>query len=93
MCDTVFGPAGNTRWAAGGSIAQDVITCRLKPLRRSDYAPVLFTDAEWSALRKAFPSGVCDWSRPGSGSSRSSPGRPTPAARAVSRWAGLRPPW
>jgi hypothetical protein len=65
ICDTVFGPAGNPRWASGGSIAQDVLKCQLKPLVRSDYAPVLFSDAQWTALQNAFPSGVCDWSRPG----------------------------
>jgi hypothetical protein len=65
VCDAVFGPAGNPRWAAGGNIAQDVVKCRLKPLKRSDYAPIVFTDDEWNVLRKAFPSGVCDWSRPG----------------------------
>jgi hypothetical protein len=65
ICDTVFGPAGNPRWAAGGSIAQDVIKCQLKPLVRSDYAPVLFSDDEWAQLRATFPNGVCDWSKPG----------------------------
>jgi hypothetical protein len=67
VCDTVFGPAGNPRWAAGGSIAQDIIKCQLKSLVRSDYAPILFTDAQWAALVKAFPTGVCDWSKLGVG--------------------------
>jgi hypothetical protein len=65
VCDAAFGPSGNPRWAAGGSIAQDVFACHLKPLKRSAYAPMVFTDAEWNGLRKAFPTGVCDWSRPG----------------------------
>jgi hypothetical protein len=26
---------------------------------------VQFTEDEWGQLLKAFPSGVCDWSRPG----------------------------
>jgi hypothetical protein len=25
----------------------------------------VFTDAQWATLEKAFPTGVCDWSRPG----------------------------
>jgi hypothetical protein len=67
-CDTLFGPgAGSVRWGAGDSIATDVIKCQLKPLARSDYAPILFTDAQWAQLEEAFPTGVCDWSRPGVG--------------------------
>ena len=31
----------------------------------SDYYPVDFTDPQWAALRRAFPGGVCDWSKPG----------------------------
>jgi hypothetical protein len=65
-CDAVFGPAGNMRWGAGmQTLANDVIKCRLKPLRRNDYAPVMVSDAEWETLKQAFPTGVCDWSEPG----------------------------
>jgi hypothetical protein len=39
--------------------------CQLKPLRRSEYAPIQFTDDEWASIEKAFPTGVCDWSKPG----------------------------
>ena len=49
---------------AGESIATDTMKCQLKPLRRSDYN-VQFTPDEWTSLQKAFPSGVCDWSKPG----------------------------
>jgi hypothetical protein len=64
-CDAVFGPAGNPRWAAGGSLAQDVIKCQLKPLVRTDYGSTAFADAEWAGLQAAFPNGVCDWSKDG----------------------------
>jgi hypothetical protein len=68
VCDAVFGPAGNTRWGAGmPTLANDVIKCRLKPLRRNDYAPILFTDDQWAELQKTFPTGVCDWGRRGVG--------------------------
>ncbi|MEA2493771.1 MAG: hypothetical protein QOJ29_1682 [Thermoleophilaceae bacterium] len=50
---------------AGESIATDTNMCRLKPLRQSDYYPLKFTDEQWQALAKAFPTGVCDWSKPG----------------------------
>ena len=50
---------------AGEGVETDNNKCRLKPLRRSDYYPVEFTDPQWASLRQAFPTGVCDWSRPG----------------------------
>ena len=65
-CDTVFGPAANPRWGAGmPTLANDIVKCKLKPLRRSDYYPIVFTDTEWARLAEAFPTGVCDWSKPG----------------------------
>ncbi|MFL5896393.1 MAG: DUF6351 family protein, partial [Thermoleophilaceae bacterium] len=45
-------------------ITTDQNKCRLKPLQRSDYT-VTFTDAQWATLQKAFPTGVCDYGRPG----------------------------
>jgi hypothetical protein len=39
--------------------------CQLKPLRRSDYFPVLFSDAQWSRLQTTFPDGVCDYTKAG----------------------------
>jgi hypothetical protein len=53
------------RVVAGEGIETDVNKCSLKPLRRSDYLPVAFTDAQWAQVKSAFPTGVCDWSRPG----------------------------
>jgi hypothetical protein len=50
---------------AGEGIETDTNKCALKPLRRSDYYPVEFTDNQWAQLQKAFPTGVCDWSKPG----------------------------
>jgi hypothetical protein len=48
-------------------MATDVVKCRLRPLVRSGYFPILFTDAQWTQLQQAFPTGVCDWSEPGVG--------------------------
>jgi hypothetical protein len=50
---------------AGESVATDTNMCRLKPLRQSDYYPIAFTADQWQQLEKAFPTGVCDWSKPG----------------------------
>ncbi|HEY3189932.1 MAG TPA: DUF6351 family protein [Solirubrobacteraceae bacterium] len=50
---------------AGEGIETDTNRCRLKPLRRADSYPISFTDEQWAQLEKAFPTGVCDWSKPG----------------------------
>jgi hypothetical protein len=52
--------------SAGESRRNDILKCRLKPLRRGDYS-VTFTDAEFASLQATFPSGVCDWGKPGVG--------------------------
>ena len=46
-------------------LADDTIKCDLAPLRRDAYGSAQFTDAEWAKLQGVFPSGVCDYSRPG----------------------------
>lgn len=55
----------STRAAAGAPYASDVLKCQLKPLRRSDFGSVQFSDPEWRELEQVFPRGVCDWSKPG----------------------------
>jgi len=50
---------------AGEGVQTDTNKCRLGPMRRLDYYPVTFTDDQWQRLQKAFPSGVCDWSKRG----------------------------
>jgi uncharacterized tannase-like protein DUF6351 len=56
---------GTPATVAGESIATDTNKCALKPLRRADYYPVAFTNAQWARLQRVFATGVCDWSRPG----------------------------
>jgi len=63
-CRAAFPFFADARIAAGGPLADDVIQCQRKPLDPRDYA-VRFTAAQWSSLRAAFPSGVCDFSRRG----------------------------
>ena len=62
--------------------------CGLTPLRRSAYQAT-FTDAEWAALQRVFPAGVCDFTKPGADQVTPEPwqtfaagpgGRPLPAA-------------
>jgi Tannase-like family of unknown function (DUF6351) len=56
---------GTPATVAGESVATDTNKCALKPLRRADYYPIVFTPDQWARLQRAFPIGVCDWSRPG----------------------------
>jgi hypothetical protein len=55
------------RQVAGGSLAENILKCQLKPLNVADYAPVAFTSLQLARLRATFPGGVCDWSKPGVG--------------------------
>ena len=54
------------RVVAGGPMTNDVLKCQLKPLRREDYS-ASFSDSLWTRLQSAFPTGVCDWNKPGVG--------------------------
>jgi hypothetical protein len=64
-CDATVQSYSDPRLEAGMPMANDTIKCELKPLRREDYPGIQFTDAQWEALRKTFPDGVCDYSKPG----------------------------
>jgi hypothetical protein len=63
-CDQTVSSYGTPRMGADGPMSDDVMKCRLKPMRREDY-PVSFTDAQWERLQEAFPGGVCDYTKPG----------------------------
>jgi hypothetical protein len=63
-------PLAETRFStprviSGEDIATDKQKCQLKPLQRSDYYPVQFSEEQWAALQGTWPTGVCDFSRPG----------------------------
>ena len=64
VCDETVEPYGTPRFAAGEPMTDDVLKCQLQPLRRTDF-PVTFTDDQWSRLKKAFPTGVCNYGKPG----------------------------
>jgi hypothetical protein len=64
VCDRTVNSYGTPRTGAEGPLTDDVMKCRLKPMRREDY-PVTFSDDQWRRLQQAFPDGVCDYSRPG----------------------------
>jgi hypothetical protein len=61
LCSTVFPYYGDARTAASAPLRRDVLACALKPAARLPG----FTDGQWRRWQAVFPSGVCDWSRPG----------------------------
>ena len=63
-CDQTVSAYGTPRMGADGPMSDDVMKCRLKPMRREDY-PVSFSDAQWQQLQAAFPGGVCDYTKAG----------------------------
>jgi len=58
------------RQVAGGPLAENILKCELKPLNSVDYAPLVFSSAQWARLQAGFPDGVCDWSEKGVGQRR-----------------------
>ena len=68
QCAMLYPHYGNTRTAAGGPDTDDLIQCSLKPVD-----PKGFTDGQVATLRKVFPNGVCDYSKPGLGEQPSQP--------------------
>lgn len=69
-CGALYPVGANPRLVAGSDLSMDVLKCRLKPLDLDDYEDdygVTFSAADRALLRRAFPTGVCDWSRRGVG--------------------------
>jgi hypothetical protein len=64
QCETLYPTAPSPREVAGGPLAADIIKCQLKPVDVADYTGP-FTSEELARLRRIFPDGVCDWSKPG----------------------------
>jgi hypothetical protein len=71
-CRAAYPVKSDARIQAGGPLSSDVRKCQLVPLRRRAYR-VTFTDPDWTTLKAAFPSGVCDWSRPSVGYQKAIP--------------------
>jgi hypothetical protein len=66
QCNTLFPSWEATRIVAGGPVSLSNVKCELKAIVASDYA-VAFSEAQLARLRRIFPQGVCDWSKPGVG--------------------------
>jgi hypothetical protein len=65
-CNQLYPAYGDPRIAAGGPLTDDVLKCALKPVSEADYSKPL-TPEQMHRLDSVFPTGVCDYSRPGIG--------------------------
>jgi len=63
-CNELYPSHTFPRFVAGAPITNDVVKCQLKPISTSDYKTAFSAD-ELGSLKKIFPAGVCDWSKPG----------------------------
>ncbi|MDM0109356.1 DUF6351 family protein [Variovorax sp. J22R24] len=63
--DPLLNPESSPRQVAGGPRAEDILKCQLKAIDPADYAPVTLTGGQLGRLQAVFPTGVCDWSKPG----------------------------
>lgn len=66
VCQSIFTARSEPRIVAGGPLSDDVLKCALAPVDRADYRGKL-NAAQFAELRRIFPKGVCDYSRPGVG--------------------------
>jgi LPXTG-motif cell wall-anchored protein len=78
VCDTTVDPTifSSPRIEAGGGdpvvgFTDDRLDCQTVPLETFDYAgqsfAEVFTPAQQATLKKTYPTGVCDYSKPGKG--------------------------
>ena len=65
-CNTLFPIFGNARTAAGTPIQENIEKCTLGPINVANYGRP-FTAPQEAAIRRIFPEGVCDFTRPGIG--------------------------
>jgi hypothetical protein len=65
-CAILFPTMTSPRNIAGGPITEDIFKCQLKPIEPKDYKAAPSAE-ELVQLQKIFPSGVCDYAKPGIG--------------------------
>jgi Tannase-like family of unknown function (DUF6351) len=63
--DPRLAPHSSPRQVAGGPVTENILKCQLKPFAAADYPGL--TEDQLTRLAAVFPSGVCDWSKPGVG--------------------------
>jgi len=64
QCNTLWPSGRFPRMEAGVSLASNNLKCQLKPVDAADYK-VAINATELTRLKSIFPSGVCDYTKPG----------------------------
>ena len=62
QCNQLYPAYPTPRHVAGAPLANDIISCQLRPINPADYGAT-FTNEQYVELEQVFPGGVCDWSR------------------------------
>ncbi len=65
-CNTLYPVHSEPRMMAGAGLTNDVLKCQLKKIHFGDYK-ASFNEAQKARLTAIFPTGVCDFSKPGVG--------------------------
>ncbi|MFN0109589.1 MAG: DUF6351 family protein [Blastocatellia bacterium] len=65
-CNQLYPVHSEPRLVAGAPLTNDIAKCQLKPINFADYKAT-FTDAQKAKIKTVFPTGVCDFSKPGVG--------------------------
>jgi hypothetical protein len=65
-CGRLYPSHGDARVGAGAPPSGDTLKCALKPVSASDYR-LMLGEKQLERLKTIFPSGVCDYSKPGVG--------------------------
>ncbi len=68
-CGQLYPSYKTPRQIAGAPLANDIVSCQLKPIDLADYE-VSFTTEQYQQLLATFPGGVCDWARGDSSGAR-----------------------
>jgi hypothetical protein len=72
QCNTIDPTSSAPNLVAGAPLASDIIKCQLKPVTLADYTQPL-TATQLNQIAAVFPTGVCDWSKPGVEQTRAIP--------------------
>jgi hypothetical protein len=64
-CNKIYPSYSFVRQVAGGPLDGNVLKCQLKPIDLKDYGATRLGEPDRQRLRRLFPDGVCDWTKPG----------------------------
>lgn len=63
-CNQIYPAHSDPHMVAGAPLTDDILKCTLKPVDARDYTQPLTAD-QLARLKSTFPTGVCDYTRPG----------------------------